>query len=136
MPRKSRAPSPAPHQAALERLPVPPGFRFRPPVCAYSIRISGDCMEPVIYAGDVVIVDPLARPEPGQIVIFERACRLFVKLLASAGGGLALVSVNGPEIRIPVDEEVNIVGVVTDVRYPLDFAAPRLVARRAKDGAK
>jgi hypothetical protein len=87
--------------APIERLPAPPGFVFRPPTCIYGLGVTGDCMEPIIFEGDVVIIDPFRAPEPNDIVVFERDRAMFVKKLVSAGDGLALIPVNDATVYFP-----------------------------------
>lgn len=106
--------------APIERLSVPDGFRFRPPATAFGCPVTGECMEPYIFAGDVTVIDPARTPEDGQCVVVEHLERgMLVKQYRVESGGAALVATNDPGIHIPVNAQVNIIGVVTLLRIPL-----------------
>ena len=79
-----------------------------------AITVEGDSMEPVLRAGDEILVDRAPRPFRDGIHVVRVGEHLMVKRLASAGPGrLTLLSQNlaYPPIEVAADE-VEIVGRV------------------------
>jgi SOS-response transcriptional repressor LexA len=102
------------------RLAPPPGFRFPPPDHPFRCPVAGSCLEPIVFDGDHVVVNPRLAPQPGDVVVAEVWGRgLLCKLLTARAGALVLVAPNDPTIAFPVDGLVNIVGVVSSIVIPI-----------------
>lgn len=79
-----------------------------------AITVEGDSMEPLLRAGDEVLVDRRTRPFRDGIHVVRLEDTLLVKRVASQGGGrLSLLSQNLAYPPIDVDmNEVEIIGRV------------------------
>ncbi len=80
------------------------------------LEVIGECMEPRIQAGHVVIVDISASPRSGHIVVAEHDGGYLVKLLESVDGHLELAAVQG-QAPVRVTDQTRILGVVVAVQY-------------------
>ncbi|MGN6700750.1 MAG: S24 family peptidase [Thermomicrobiales bacterium] len=80
----------------------------------FAVDVTGDCMDPLISPGDTVMVNPDLAPESGKLVVFEIDHeKTMVKRLEWHEGKRWLVPLHGA--RVPFDEHVRPVGVVTKI---------------------
>jgi SOS-response transcriptional repressor LexA/DNA-binding XRE family transcriptional regulator len=77
-----------------------------------AVRVIGDCMEPDIHRGEVVVVDTSADPRAGDIVVAEREGEMLIKRLRRRGADLFLEPNQSDYETVQVDEHTRIVGVV------------------------
>jgi transcriptional regulator with XRE-family HTH domain len=88
-----------------------------------GLHVHGDCLAPVVADGALILVEverpgfPLADLDAavGDIVFACVGEAMHVKFLLRADGGYVLAPLNG-EPPIPVDEDVQVVGVVIEQR--------------------
>lgn len=82
------------------------------PASWYGLPVRGECMVPLLLPGDVVIVNPDAKAEPGDMVVADLEHEQgIVKWFVKHNGGFRLEPEKGEPI--PYDEAtVRIVGVV------------------------
>lgn len=81
----------------------------------YAAVVTGKCMDPEIRPGDRIVFDPQQPAEPGRVVVASvDGEAAMVKRLVERAGRRYLEALDGK--RIPIDERVRIVGVVTEVR--------------------
>jgi len=100
-------------------------FRFDPPYSVFQMPITGDCMAPVIYAGDLVEVDRDCALHDGDIVVFEHLDNgLLCKQYRVESDGVHLVALNAA-IDFPLSDRIRIVGVVTSTISPVDAVTLR-----------
>lgn len=96
-----------------EYVPREPPFSERPEAFL-ALPVRGDCMEPIISDGDVVIVDTQTEARPGDIVVAEHDGQVYVKELGFHQGRPALIARQGQE-PILIDETTAVRGVVIRV---------------------
>jgi transcriptional regulator with XRE-family HTH domain len=76
-----------------------------------AVRISGNCMEPDIPEGYVVLADEDGSPQSGDIVVAEHDGETIVKELQKRNGDLYLVARQNRE-PIKVNKSTRVIGVV------------------------
>ncbi len=109
----SRA-SAGPGSAALDEITYHPDPSYRDH-SHRAIEVSGDCMEPEIQTGDLVIVDTELPPEIGDIVVAVHDGEYNVKMLERDDDGWLLVAHDDrPSLR--PNGETEMVGVVVSVQ--------------------
>lgn len=102
-----------------------PGFRFDPPYSVFQMPVIGDCMEPVIYAGDLVEVERDRAPHDGDVVVFEHLDNgILCKQYRVEPDGVHLVALN-VAIDYPLSDRIRIVGVVTSTISPINAVTLR-----------
>lgn len=91
----------------------------------FGVPVRGECMVPVLFPEDVVIVNPHATPRDGDLVVFDLEHeRALVKWFVARKGGIRFEPENGDPI--PYDEATTrIVGVVMST-----WRNPRRKARK------
>lgn len=81
----------------------------------YALRVTGDCMEPEVKPGDIVIFDPEAEIEDGNMVVAAQDGEIaLVKWYNRVSTMQYLIPLNGDPIVI--DEHIELVGVVKDIK--------------------
>jgi len=76
---------------------------------SYAVRVSGDSMSPGILDGDVLVIDHLKEPVPGDLVLVRtQKHEVMVKVLKRQAGRIVLLSAN-PAYEPIVLEESDLV---------------------------
>lgn len=99
---------------------------FKMPNGAFILEIHGDSMEPILFDGDKVIVNPNLCPTNNeewknlnrQVAIVEIGNKRFAKKIIFKAGRMYLYSFNEdvyPEIEVKEYEEIYCVGVVSEL---------------------
>lgn len=99
---------------------------FKMPNGAFILEIHGDSMEPILFDGDKVIVNPNLCPANNeewknlnrQVAIVEIGNKRFAKKIIFKAGRMYLYSFNEdvyPEIEVKEYEEIYCVGVVSEL---------------------
>ena len=81
-----------------------------------AVRVTGDCLAPMIAAGHIAIVDRNASPRAGDVVLAVHNSEVMVKILEQRNGDLWLVALSEQPPR-KVDEGTRIIGVVAMATY-------------------
>ncbi len=67
----------------------------RHPLATYYVRVEGDSMEPLIHAGELLVVDRMAETKDGDVVVARVGKEFVVKRLhTEEDGSIRLVSDN------------------------------------------
>lgn len=78
----------------------------------FGVPVRGECMVPVLFPGDVVVVNPRGEPRNGELVVFDLEHeKALVKWYMKRKSGIWLEPANGERIRYD-EETIRIVGVV------------------------
>lgn len=85
------------------------------------VPLADDALAPALRAGDRLVVDPLAEPREGDLILAYAGGALVARTLARRGGRQWLVA--GADVGIPLGPGVAILGVAVEARCRL--AAPR-----------
>lgn len=89
----------------------------------FALRVTGDSMEPLFHAGEVVIVNPDLHCDPGSYVVAKTpdhgAEEATIKQLKKYGDAFYLHPLNPKYDDIPLDKRHKIVGKI--VRKQMDF---------------
>ena len=90
-------------------------YLIKHPAATFLMRAEGDLLlNTGIHSGDILVVDRSLDPSQGQIVIAALEGRLTAKRMQIKQHGLALLE-NDPYAPIPVNDDVEIWGVVTNI---------------------
>ncbi len=80
----------------------------RHPLATYYVRVEGDSMEPLIHAGELLVVDRMVETKDGDIVVARLGQEFTVKRLhTEEDGGIRLVSENPSYEPIRVTEGMD-----------------------------
>lgn len=105
---------------------VPDGFddarprkgKGKTPERIQVIEVEGQCMEPVLYAGDKVLVDTWQMPAIGQVVAAVRFHHdSIVKFLREKDGHQFFAGMD--DTVIPLDQYTRVIGPVIDVQQSI-----------------
>ena len=78
------------------------------PLATYYVRVEGDSMEPLIHAGELLVVDRMAETKDGDIVVARLGQEFTVKRLhTEEDGSIRLVSENPSYEPILVTEGID-----------------------------
>ncbi len=79
----------------------------RHPLATYYVRVEGDSMEPLIHAGELLVVDRMAETKDGDVVVARVGEEFVVKRLHTEDGSIRLVSDNTAYEPFQVTEGID-----------------------------
>jgi len=103
----------------MDALPIGKKGKKSPLHVKFSLRVHGDCMEPDIRQGDVVVFDRRVEIRPGRIVVALVNMEETVIRRIAEDQGYRLLVANQHHDPIPVDWRVQIAGVAVGGQYVL-----------------
>lgn len=56
------------------------------------VSVSGRSMEQTLKSGDLLVIDKIAKPERGDVVVFDRGDSSYIKRVIALGGDSVLIS--------------------------------------------
>lgn len=97
-----------------------------------GMTVSGDSMYPFLWDGDHIICRVVHRPIPGKVMIARTPDGIVVKTLAKGSTGFELRSLAPGIPAIPVDESVQLLGLLVGRYRP--YPKPKNKASLEFDG--
>ncbi|MFD1246122.1 LexA family protein [Paralysiella testudinis] len=92
-------------------------------VFAFAVRVLGDSMKPDFIEGDIVIIDPEIKPEPGEFVLARNQNNVLFRKYREDGSDLKggshfiLTPLNKDYVQVVSrDQDVRIIGTMVEHR--------------------
>ena len=100
----------------IERMPLPAKQLHIKPN-SFLVRAENDSMEPMIYSGDLVVVEKVAEPANGSVVVVTQNDGAKIKKLFVENGTMVLQSLNSKynPIIVSQPQEVTVEGLVRNI---------------------